>query len=433
MPRLSRASLPPLLALLLLAGCRHPGAALERHAETLAAEIAEQRTRMAAAVPMTLPWPEAVVRLREHNLELQQQHAAVAAAEERRRQVVRDLMPGAAITGNLTKSLGELGRLDGDDTAVALHAFFNIPGLLQWRMRHYAAELEVIRARWALELKERELTVRLRELFLRSALLEQRRTNLTRAGAWQPAGNVAGGLLDATPPALEREAVLWSLRREADELQAAAGKLLGEAAGRWELQAGALPAFDYATRPPGWPQAEHFGRLHRRLQAAELEAMRLREQGVRLQYWPDLTLNLGSPPLYQRAGGREGGFSADQIFLALGTSLNLDLRGRVAGQLREARREAALHARLLREQNALLLQQLEQAATALALNERQLRLTELRLDALRSYSGGTHPARARDNLERLLALDQQRAGLLLERARLEALFWILDETQWPPT
>lgn len=433
MSRLFLASLPPLLALLLLAGCRHPGAALERHAETLAAEIAEQRTHMAAATPAPLSWPEAVVRLREHNLELQQQHAAIAAAEERRRQVVRDLMPGAAVTGNLTKSLGQLGRLDGDDTAIALHAFFNLPGLLQWQMRHYAAELEVIRARWALELKERELTVQLREIFLRSTLLEQRRTNLTRAGVWQPGGNLAGGLLDATPPALEREAVLWSLRREADELQSTAGKLLGDATVRWQLQAGALPAFDYAARASGWPQAEHFGRLHRRLQAAELEAMRLRERGVRLQYWPDLTLNLSSPPLYQRAGGREGSFSSDQIFLSLGTSLNLDLRGRVAGQLREARREAALHARLIREQNALLLQQLEQAATALALNDRQLRLTEVRLDALRNLSGSTHPARARDNLERLLALDQQRAGLLLERTRLEALFWILDETQWPPT
>ncbi len=426
----ARACLLLLPALLGLAGCSHPGAGLEQRSEALAAELRQQHTAMAAAPAVPLAWPEALARLRADNLELAKQRDAVTAAGERLRQVRRDLIPGAALTGNLTKGLTQLGDLGGDDAAIALHAFFNVPGLLQWQLRHHAAELELIRAGWALELKERELTIRLRELFLRALLLEQRRLNLTRAEHWRPAGP-GGPQLDAPSPVLEREALLWSLRREADELQAAVGELLGDAAGRWQLRPDGLPRFDYAQQPAGWTEAADFGRLHRRLQAVELEGARLREKGVRMLNWPDLTVNLSGPPLYARAGGRSDGFSADQIALSLGTSLNLDLRRQNADLLREARRDAALHARVLRENNARLLRELDRAGATLALNDRQLRLTELRLETLRGLPGRFNPARARDNLERLIALDQQRAGLLLERARLEAVFWILDETRWP--
>jgi hypothetical protein len=39
----------------------------------------------------------------------------------------------------------------------------------------------------------------------------------------------------------------------------------------------------------------------------------------------------------------------------------------------------------------------------------------------------------RDNLDRLLRLDEQRTTLVLERARLEHLFWLLDESRWTRT
>ena len=156
----------------------------------------------------------------------------------------------------------------------------------------------------------------------------------------------------------------------------------------------------------------------------------MRELGVRLLYWPDLSVNLSSPPLVSVQGGTSSRWSFDQIFVNAATSLNLDVRGSVAMQLRETKRDIALLTDTLREKNTQTIQRLLLAREALQLNARQLRLTEFRLDALRGLPRSLEPATVQANLERLLTLDEQRTSLLLERAQLEALFWLIDETQW---
>jgi outer membrane protein TolC len=430
MARFPQLLFPLLTAGLVAAGCSSPRTALDQQEQRLAAELGAQWAETGQPAVREIAWPEAVALLREQNLELRRQRDAVITARERLRQVSKDLLPGAALTGNVTKALTQLGDLNGDDASLSLYAFLNVPGLVQWRIRHYGAELELIRAGWMLELKTRELTIQLRELYLRAALLEQRRANLALAEPWQGTGPLPL-TLDTTSPALEREGTLWGLRREEDVLQSAIAELLGDSAPRWRLSAAGLPAFTYVDSSPALEDTARFGRLYRQLQAADLEGARLRQRGVKLRYWPDLTLNLSGPPLYQVSGGHTPGISADQVFVTLGSSVNLDLHGAIAQQLRETKRDFALLEAQLREQNARTLQGLRQARDALALNTRRLQLTESRLDALRGLPGTFNPARARENLERLLALDQQRTSLLLERTQLEALFWILDETQWP--
>lgn len=416
-----------LAAALSLTGCRSPAPALQAGEAELAVTFAAEWQR---TLPETgIAWPAAVARLEADNLELRRSHDAVTAARERVRQVGRDLLPGAALTANALQAVTRLGDFSGDDAALSFYAFVNVPGLVQWRVRRYGAELELIRAEWAHELKRRELTIQLRELFLRSALLAQRHRNLDLAARWPAAGSLVQRL-ETNPPGLEREATLWALRREADSLQSAASALLGDAAHRWRLDPAGLPDLAYDRHPPAVADPTAFGRLYRRLQAADLEAARLRVRGVKLQYWPDLGINLSGPPIYQVTGGRRTDFSADQVFLTLTGSVNLDLRGAIAQQLREAKRDYALLEARLREQNARTIQRLQQALAALARNTRELQLTEARLGALRGLPATTTPVRARDNLERLLALDQQRTSLLLERAQLEALFWLLDESRW---
>lgn len=410
-----------------LAGCRSPAPALQAGEADLADSFTAEWQR---TLPETaIAWPDAVARLEAQNLDLRRSHDAVTAARERVVQVSRDLLPGAALTANAMQAVTRLGEFSGDDAALSFYAFVNVPGLVQWRIRRYGAELELIRAEWAHELKRRELTIQLRELFLRDTLLTQRRRNLDLAARWPATGSLAQRL-ETNPPGLEREAILWSLRREADSIQTAAAALLGDATQRWRLDAAGLPDLAYDRQPPAVADPATFGRLLRRLQAADLEAARLRVRGVKLQYWPDLSLNLSGPPLFQVSGGRRSEFSADQVFLTLTGSVNLDLRGAIAQQLREAKRDYALLEARLREQNAQTIQRLQQALAALARNARELHLTEARLDTLRGIPATTTPVRARDNLERLLALDQQRTSLLLERAQLEALFWLLDESRW---
>lgn len=412
---------------LALTGCRSPAPALTAGEAKLAATAAAewQRPLPEAAIA----WPDAVARLEAQNLDLRRSRDAVTAARERVVQVSRDLLPGAALTANAMQAVTRLGDLSGDDAALSFYAFVNVPGLVQWRVRRYGAELELIRAEWAHELKRRELTIQLRELFLRSDLLRHRQRNLDLAARWPAAGSLASRL-ETNPPGLEREAVLWSLRRESDSLQTAAAALLGDATQHWRFDATSLPDLGYDRQPPALAEPATFGRLLRRLQAADLEAARLRVRGVKLQYWPDLSLNLSGPPLFQATGNRRSEFSADQVFLTLTGSVKLDLRGAIAQQLREAKRDYALLEARLREQNSQTIQRLQQALAALVRNARELQLTEARLGTLRGLPATTTPARARENLERLLALDQQRTSLLLERAQLEALFWLCDESRW---
>jgi hypothetical protein len=414
-----------------LAGCRSPLADVRQREPVVAGEFREEVRRLETLPGEELGWARARALLLERNLELRQARNAAISAEERLRQVWRDLRPGAALTANLVKGLTQLGNLDSSDASLSLYAFFNVPGVVQFRVRHYAAGLELVRARWAAELKERELTIRLRDLFLRAELLRQRRQNLALAALWQEAGPAGRASFDAEPKALQRETALWGITREEDAQQAAFAQLLGDSGRRWRPAAAGLPALPYQADAPNVADTEKFGLLYRQLQAVELEGARLREFGVRLQHWPDLTITLTSPPLAGVQGGREQRWDFDQVVTALTASVNLDLRGAIAQQLEETRRDVALLTDALRAKNTETIQNLLVAREALQRNALRLRLTEQRLNALRGLPRSLEPAVARVNLERLLTLDEQRTGLLLERAQLEALFWLLDEARWP--
>jgi hypothetical protein len=82
------------------------------------------------------------------------------------------------------------------------------------------------------------------------------------------------------------------------------------------------------------------------------------------------------------------------------------------------------------DQLEITMQRLATSREALALTARRLRIADIRLQSLRTLPLTQSAERVRQNLDRLLRLDEQRTTLILERARLEHLFWILDETRW---
>ncbi|GAB1487580.1 hypothetical protein MASR2M8_00190 [Opitutaceae bacterium] len=412
----------------LLGACRHPGVDVSRHEHALATSFEQEVARQEDLPAQVLSWEAARTRMLAGNLELARARNGVISAQERLRQVSKDLLPGASLSGSFSKAVTDLGRLDRSDGSLSIYAFLNVPGIVQWHIRHYGASLELLRAEAACELKERELTLALRELFLRSELLDQRRRHLAMAERWREARPLTASL-SAEPAGLARESTAWMLDRERDDLAGQLSALLGDASARWLPAAGTAPRFGYAEATTQLADTERFGRLQRELQAIELTGAVLRDRGVQLQYWPDLRLNLTSPPLYSSGGSS---WTFDQLFLTASTSVPLDLRGNIAQQARESARDhAELRARLDLTITQTV-QRLRLAQTALAQNARRLRLVELRLEGLRSLALPSSPAQARENLEQLLALDEQRAGLVVERSRLESLFWLLDESQWNP-
>ncbi len=417
------------LLALVLAGCASPSARLAERETARADAYREAAVRSESLAPAPLTFTDALASLRERNLDLLAARHAIISAEENARQVYKDLLPGANLTGSLSRSVTDLANLSRTDLAYSAFAYINVPGLVQLRLRHYASRLELIRARWSCELKERELTVQLREAFLRADLLASRRRSLLASLQWETAASPLAGL-EADPRGIERESILYSLRTEADALQLALAQLIGDDSHLWQPDLSDLPDLDYATASPDYADTTRYGQLFRQLQALDVEAIHLRERGVKLRYWPDLRLSLSSPPLYQYAGGNTSSWDVDQVLFSANTSVPLDIQGNISRQLRETRRARDLQFARMAEQLNITLQRLSASRDALALTARRLRIAELRLQGLRTLPLTQSPDSVRQNLDRLLRLDEQRASLLLERARLEHLFWILDESRW---
>ncbi len=415
--------------LLLPIGCQSPRARIDERTTARATAYREEAARGDSLAPAPLSYTDALASLHARNLELRQARNAITSAEERARQIFKDLLPGATLSASLSRSVTDLANLSRSDLAYAAFAFVNIPGLVQLRLRHYGSQLELLRARWAYELKERELTLQLREVFLRADLLETRRRSLQASLQWTSTGSLLNGL-EVDPRGIERESILYALRNEADALQLAITQLIGDGSHRWQPDPAGLPVLNYAEIPPDFADTTRYGQLFRQLQALDLEALSLRERGIKLQYWPDLRLSLSSPPLYQDSGGVRSSWDVDQVLFSANTTMPIDFQGNIGRQLRESRRDRDLQFDRMADHLSLTLQRLAASRDALALTTRRLRVADLRLQALRTLPLTQSPERVRQNLDRLLRLDEQRTTLLLERARLEHLFWILDETRW---
>jgi len=410
-------------------GCQSPRESVGQRAVERTEAYRKEAGRRAGMTVAPLSYAGALASLQSRNLELRTARNSIINAEERARQVFKDLLPAANLTASLSRSVTDLANLSRSDLAYSAFAYINVPGFIQLRLRHYAAQLELIRARWSYELKERELTIQLRETFLRSGLLETRRRTLLASLQWESAASPLDGF-EADPRGIERESILYSLRTEADALQLSLVQLTGDDRHLWKPDTAGLPVLNYAENPPDFADTARYGQLFRQLQALDVEAIHLRERGVKLQYWPDLRLSLSSPPLYENNGGTTSSWDVDQVLFSATSSMPVDLQGNISRQLREARRDRDLQFQRMADQLSLTLQRLDASRDALRLTDRRLRIANLRLEGLRTLPLTQSPESVRQNLDRLLRLDEQRTTLLLERARLEHLFWLLDETRW---
>lgn len=430
-------SLAPLgLALALLAAALPGLTGCASAAKKVAAQEAKVRTNYAAEVTRlqslesrTLAWPEARDLLLKQNLDLRQARNEITRAREARQRVFLDLLPIVSLSGSLSRALTDLGNVNSDDLRFSVFSFVSVPGLVNLRTRHYTAALEQLRADWAFALKERQLTAELYQTFVRYQGLKQRQQNLARTQLWAVADPRRP--LDADPELIERESQLFAIHQDLDSIQARLATLLGSYDFRWDLSPAGLPALDYLAHPLDLADLDHTGVLFRQLQAAELEAARLGELGVKLQYWPDLNFSLSSPPLYERSGGSSRDWDIDQVNLNANTSLRLDTQWRTAFQLRDTRRQLKLMQARLELDRTLAAQRLDTARRALVLADTQLKFVTVRLETLESSPLSLNVTELRLQLQKTILLSEQRDNLLQQKAELESFFWITDDRAWP--
>jgi hypothetical protein len=143
-------------------------------------------------------------------------------------------------------------------------------------------------------------------------------------------------------------------------------------------------------------------------------ALRARELGVNLQYWPEVSVYISTPALYRRSGGDDNFWSSRDLFIGSNVYWTLDTRGRNASQKRVIAAEAELRRNVLANESVRLSHRIEDALDALA-------RTEERLAAL--------PANA-PSTSLTASLESNRAALVAERREWQLILWFFDDTRW---
>ena len=376
-------------------------------------------------------WELALKMMLENNLELQRAEDSLERAKESKAQIYWDLVPTLRFSTNLSKALSEVGEVDSEDLRFSIFSTINFPGLINLYSRKYTALLGEIKAGWDLELKTRQLTIRLRELFLEYKAFETRKLNVEKTQLWNAKENKKpADLLVSTPEEILVEQQAFNIRISENRLSQSISKILGNFDFSWELNASEIPSLDYVNNPLDLNDTKRLGVLLRQKQAADLEALRLTEFSTKLRYFPDLNLGVSSPPLYRVGNGYESTFSADDLIVRASSGFSLDTSLRVTRQLKNVRRQIEFQNRFMREEIREQIQRAFLAQQEIILVDRELNLAQLRLETLDSQPRSAELDQVRIFLEKRFVLIERISNLQLRKARLEGGFWLLDESAW---
>jgi hypothetical protein len=376
-------------------------------------------------------WELALKMMLDNNLELQRAEDSLERAKESKAQIYWDLVPTLRFSANLSRALSEVGEVDSEDIRFSVFSTINFPGLINLYSRKYTALLGEIKAGWDLELKTRQLTIRLRELFLEYKAFETRKLNVEKTQLWNAKENKKpADLLVSTPEEILVEQQAFNIRISENRLSQSISKILGNFDFSWELNASEIPSLDYVNNPLDLNDTKRLGVLLRQKQAADLEALRLTEFSTKLRYFPDLNLGVSSPPLYRVGNGYESTFSADDLIVRASSGFSLDTSLRVTRQLKNVRRQIEFQNRFMREEIREQIQRAFLAQQEIILVDRELNLAQLRLETLDSQPRSAELDQVRIFLEKRFVLIERISNLQLRKARLEGGFWLLDESAW---
>jgi len=170
--------------------------------------------------------------------------------------------------------------------------------------------------------------------------------------------------------------------------------------------------------------------LQMKLVAVELVAAWAQVRGIKLQYWPELTIFVTGPPLYQRTAGVEHFWSLGDVRASADLFWRLDTRGYVSRQLKQARRDQALQWARLREETLALMDKLLAAQKLMAKLGEQIDQLDQLLPVLEQAPTPQDYAGILKAVETTRSVREQERRLRRELAELNTLFWFVDEQRW---
>lgn len=396
--------------LLGMAGCVSAKKELAREQAGL---VQSWRTRVAAPAgdhPRFVTWADALQQLRTQNPKLLAADLEVLHADEALDQTRRSLIPLGNFQAGYNRALEGNALVGFDPFHFAATAFFDVPGLLNYRTRFEAATLAVVRARLMRELAWREQVVELYRVVMADAEIAREIGRIDRVRAATRELALSRRLAVATATGEER------LRDQWRETQVRLGDLLGLPGAEVSIAANELPPLPYADAQSR-PSPADLARLPLQLAAVELVALRARELGVKLRAWPELNVSVSSPTFYRRSAGADDYWSSQELVAGLNAFWTLDTRGRRKSELRIAAAERRVRHAVLEQEASRVAAKISDALTQL--NDTDKRLAEI------ENAIGTAPTNARGSLT-----TTQRK---LRRARNEwqLVLWFFDDARWP--
>lgn len=410
-----------------LIGCSNPQRNVSEHYEKITEGYTKQAEQTGEIA--LISWDDAVRSILQNNLELRESSNGIIEARESTKRVFLDLVPPVNISANVSRQLTDIGNINRNDLNFGVFSTLSVPGIVRFKINHYVAVLQEIRAGWAWELKRREQLADLRTLFIRSKNLERLKRTLELTGIREK-NQKNFSTSNQRPAELERRQRVWQIKQQEDRLALDTNKLLGDYSKIWKLDIDTLPKLYDGKAMPNIKDTERVGVIWRQLRAIELEGARVVEKGAILNYWPDINVSITSQPLYQVQGGRSRSWRGDDLLLNLNSNYQVDTQLRNAFRTQQIRRTNALIVSRIQEDSAELVRNLQDGTQAYKLNRDETTIVEARYQLILRNFHKTNLAAMNDTLESLLQLEDQLAQLESEKVQLESLFWLLDESKW---
>lgn len=420
------------LAPLLLTGCLSASKKVAREMPPLHARWQADVAHQSALPERSLDWPAALALLHANNSKLRGARNDITNSFELARQVFKDLIPTIDLRAGAAKSLSDLPATSLSDVTFNIDSIFNVPGVVNFNSRLFAGRLEVLRAKTAYRLAEREQTIDLYKLFLEA------HENDEAAAELKAERKLAEGVLRADQ--LSGQLMLKDIKtrelllvKDREDFQGRIGDILMNRDFRWILTTNGLPAFDYNINPLHLNDTNHVAQLQTRLVAIELVGAWAQIQGIKLQYWPELTIFVTGPSVFQISNGHAQFWSASDIVAEADFFWTIDTRGYVGLQLRQTRREQELQAAQLRQDSQKLIDQLIAAQRTESSVHEQIKQLDQLIPLMQQFPQNVDLNSIVQAAESNRSLREQRTKLRRELAELDTLFWFVDDPRWPAT
>jgi outer membrane protein TolC len=387
-------------------------------------------TTQLALKEQVLDWPAALALMKANNLKLRQTRVAVTNSEENLRQVFMDLVPTLDLHASASHTLANLSAISFDDVTFNIDSFFNFPGLASFSTRLFAARLTLMRARTINQLAEREQMIELYKLFLDALDAQDVAEDL----------QMDEGLVEKIRPldemgarTLQEEIKTRKIALEKQRLsvQDKAADVLGSRDKLWAFSTNGWPVFHYERDPLPLSETNLVAHLPIRLLAIELVGAWAQIVGMKLQYWPEVSLFISGPSLYQNVGGNSEFWDINQVRGTVDMFWRLDTRGNLRRQIRQTKRQQELEiARLRQEQQSLIAKLLAGQKLEASLRE-QMEVVEQLVPALAQLPPPQQLSALMNSREVYQSLRDQQHKLRRELAEVNTVFWFVDDRKWP--